>query len=81
MNFFHSSQEKDKELFFGPLTKEDNFVEIQDGWLMAHLLKEAGIFPSVNEARKNGWNKPIPEGFTDLFIGKRKIRITIFKEK
>ena len=73
MNFFHSSQEKDKDLFFGPLTKDENLVDIQEGWLMAHLLKEAGVFSSVNEARKNGWNKKLYQKALPIFLSvKRK---------
>ena len=47
---------------------------------MAHLMAKAGIFNSVSDARRNGWDKPIPSGFSDLRVGKKKTRITIFKE-
>lgn len=43
--------------------------------LMAHVLHQAGIFKSVGEAKKNGWNKPIE--FGDLMVTKRKIRIRV----
>jgi hypothetical protein len=32
-----------------------------------------GLFPSVGQAKKNGWDKPIPEGFTEKNkLGKMK---------
>jgi hypothetical protein len=79
-NFFRSTRESDKELFFGPLGCE-TFISIEENDILAHLLYKAEIFKSVSEARKNGYNKEIPCGFSDFKIGKRKTRITIFKEK
>ena len=80
-NFIKSSQEeKDKELFFSPITNDDTFIKIEDHMVMAHLIFAAGIFPSVSQARNNGWNKPIPEGFSDFRVGKNKVRVTILKE-
>jgi len=76
-NFFSSSDENDKDLFFGPLEGE-KFINIEEKDIMAHLMTKAGIFKSVSDARRNGWDKPIPKGFTDLRIGKKKTRITIF---
>jgi hypothetical protein len=83
MNFIKTNTESDKELFFGPLENDDTFIIIEEHWIMAHILHKAGIFPSVSQARKNGWNKPIPEGFTILTVGKkaRKKDLFIFVEK
>ena len=80
INFFKSPDESDKDLFFGPLDDEE-FVTIGEGWIMAHVLHAAEIFPSVGQARKNGWDKPIPSGFTDFRTGKLKIRITILNNE
>ena len=44
---------------------------------MAHIMHRIGAFESVSQARKNGWNKPIPLGFTMMIYGKRKIPLTI----
>lgn len=75
MNFIKKPiSNKDKELFFGPIGPDDKFIEIQDNWIMAHILHTAGIFPSVSQARKNGWNKPIPEGFSFWIVGKKAKR-------
>jgi hypothetical protein len=30
--------------------------------LMAHVIAKQGFFTSVNEAKKNGWNKPVETG-------------------
>jgi hypothetical protein len=38
--------------------------------LMAHAMHQAGAFPSVKEARKNGWNKPLAVG--SYTVGKKK---------
>jgi len=69
--------EEDKDLFFGPLTSDDEFVMIEEHWMMAHLLKEAGIFKSVSQARKNGGDKPIPKGFHEIMRGKRRHKFWI----
>jgi len=79
-NFIKSLHESDKDLFFGPLQDEE-FHLIESNWSMANILTIAGIFPSISQARKNGWNKPIPLGFTDIRVGKMKIRITILNEE
>lgn len=76
-NFIRSDSERDKELFFGPLNENDSFIEIEDNWLMAHIMFKAGLFSSISQARKNGWNTPIPSGFSMHTIGKYKTLITI----
>ena len=80
-NFFTSSLESDKELFFGPIEPTDIFTPVQNDWTMANIMFTVGIFPSVTQARKNGFNKPIPDGFSDMRVGKNKLRLVIFKEK
>lgn len=51
----------------------ENSIEIQEHWTMAHLAVEMELFPSVSIAKKNGWNEPIPHGFTEKKgIGKMK---------
>lgn len=69
--------EEDKDLFFGPLDDEV-FIEIQPRWYMAHLLHNVGMFTSISQARKNGWNKPIPWGFTEITVGKKAKRQDVF---
>lgn len=43
--------------------------------LLAHVMHKAGIFPSVGQARKNGWNKPLAVG--EWTVTKKKIRIVV----
>jgi hypothetical protein len=47
---------------------------------MSDIVVSEGLFPSKSQARSNGWHKPVPFGFTDMYIGKAKKRVTIFKE-
>ena len=76
LNFVHPSiSDKDVELF-----GFDDNVSIQEHWLMAHIMVEAGLFSSVSNARKNGWNIPIPKGFWQKKVGKRKVLISILNE-
>ena len=59
---------------------DDENIMIEDHWIMAHVMHAAGVFPSVGIARKNGWNKPIPEGFSEFTVGKTKKKIWILNE-
>ena len=49
-------------------------------WMMCHLMHFAGLFPSVSAARKNGWNEPIPEGFSEFTVGKGKKKVFILND-
>lgn len=43
---------------------------------MAHAMAKAGVFKSVSEARKNGWNRPVEKG--EWFrLTKRRLRVRI----
>ena len=43
--------------------------------MLAHAMHKAELFPSVNQARKNGWNIPLTTG--EWKVGKRKRKIII----
>ena len=73
-----NTTKEDRDLFFGPIEDDDTFIIIEDKWTMAHIIHKAGIFPSVSQARKNGWNKPIPTGFSHFIIGKKKREVFVF---
>lgn len=45
---------------------------------MAHLLARLGKFASVGEAKRNGWDKPIPQGWSEFTIGKAAKRWDIW---
>jgi len=53
-----------------------DFADVKNP-LMAHVMKEAGIFPSVGQARKNGWEKPLTIG--EWCVTKKRIRIKVTK--
>jgi len=42
---------------------------------MAHVMHKAGIFPSVSQARKNGWDRPIEVG--QWSVTKKKIKVEV----
>ena len=58
----------------------DMNIMIKDHWIMAHVMHVAGLFPSVGIARKNGWNKPIPTGFSEFTVGKNRKKVWILNE-
>ena len=79
VNFLHPKvSDKDIELF--GFTEAKNCFHIEDNWIMAHVMHVAGIFPSVGIARKNGWNTPIPAGFSDFTVGKAKKKVWILND-
>ena len=55
-------------------------VVLKDNWMLAHVMHVAGLFPSVTSARKNGWNRPIPNGFSEFTVGKGKKKVFILNE-
>lgn len=60
------------DTLMGPFDADDG-VQIsltKEFTLMAHIMAKIGFFPSVGQARKNGWDKPIPPGFTKLTVGR-----------
>lgn len=78
-NFVHPAvQPGDVELFLGPLTPDDGpFTPLPPEWTMAHVMHAAGLFPSVGQARKNGWAKPVPPGYSQYTVSKRKVRVYV----
>jgi len=74
-NFIKNIDEKDKDIFFGP---NEEFIDIQLNWCMAHIMHNIGLFKSITQARKNGWDKPIPEGFTKMSVGKKAKKQNVF---
>ena len=58
--------------------EEDVFKFIDANIIMADILVIVGIYSSKSKAKKDGWNNPIPSGWYDNFIGKKRIRISIW---
>jgi hypothetical protein len=73
-------QLSDRELFFGPLEDIDVWIELSVNVRWPDVMVAAGVFTSKSQARKNGWDKDVDAGFTDITVGKLKHRITILKE-
>lgn len=74
-----NAQMKDVDLFFQsniPIDITFQFFKTTD--ILAHLIYKTGFFSSVSQAKKNGWNKPIPLGFSSYILGKKKIQILIW---
>lgn len=71
-------------VFQGELSPSDKEMSLpQEGapiftipleWKMCHVLAKLGAFPSVTQARKNGWDKEIPKGCTSILFRIKKIR-------
>jgi len=58
----------------------EDSIEIQPHWTMAHIAVEMELFPSIGQARKNGWSGEIPQGLTEKRnIGKMKKALFIHK--
>lgn len=67
--------ERDSQLF-----NDDDYLQplLETDKTMAHLLVRLGKFNSIGEAKRNGWDKPIPSGWNEIIIGKNQNRIQIF---
>lgn len=69
-------EEWDKTALF---KDEDVLLEILDSETsIAHLLARIGKFKSVKDAKRNGWDKPIPSGWSEFTIGKGINRVDIY---
>jgi hypothetical protein len=73
MNFIHVDLPlSDQELFCGPLDPTEDFTVFDGASLADLLVVRMKKFPSLSQARKNGWDRPIPPGFAEHRIGKTK---------
>tara|TARA_R110000744_G_scaffold120573_1_gene224628 strand:+ start:116 stop:382 length:267 start_codon:yes stop_codon:yes gene_type:complete len=74
--------EKDKRFVHDLLGIALEATELQHHWNMSHVMVEAGVFDSRSQAKKAGWNIPIPQGFSMHKVGQSNRRdITIFNER
>jgi len=67
----------DIEIYF----QQEKVYTMNDWWSMAHVMHFCKIFPSVSQAKKNGWNYAIPEGYNEFTVGKNKTKIFILNLK
>lgn len=64
----------------GEITHDEIFIDCPDDTKFPKLLQALGCFRSATDAKNNGWNKPIPEGFSEVEVGKApRLRISILK--
>lgn len=66
----------DRNLFFHG---SNEFIEFDDSWKMENIAVACGFFPSLTQARKNGWNGDIPQGFNFKKFGKSKVAVWLNK--
>lgn len=79
MNIFNiigpKFEERDRDLFFD---NDELMPLLESDKTMAHLLVRLGKFKSVGEAKRNGWDKPVPFGWTEISIGKNQNKVHLF---
>lgn len=51
------------------MTIQISILDLPENATMAHAAFKAGMFPSVSQARKNGWDRPLEVG--TFKVGKR----------
>lgn len=60
-------------------TEPDGIVhEMPVTTTFADIMVKFAIFPSKGQAKKNGWDKPIPPGWSEWVIGKLKHKLWIW---
>lgn len=75
LGWWESVDAKGNPVPFPKIAKFDDFKDIPNVTL-GHVMHSCGLFPSISEAKRNNWNKPLVRGkFT---VGKLK-RIVIIE--
>lgn len=72
-SFIKQGVTEDDANSIGMSWSESNTFVIESHWNMAHIAHKMGIFPSVSQAKKNGWDIPIEEGFSEFSWGKKRV--------
>ena len=76
-----TNKERDLTSF---LTPEPNdviiHIEEDSDITLGPILKQLGIFKSLNEARRNNWDRFIPSGYSHYRVGKLKHEVHILKK-
>jgi len=60
------------------MTQLINIADLGPNPTMAHVLVHLGVFPSLSQARKNGWDKPIILG--KQMLTKKRISVEIIND-
>lgn len=68
------------EILMGPYEEDDGITIplTAEYRTMAHIMAKVGFFKSVSDARRNGWDKPIPKGYSEYVVGKGDKKKVIF---
>ena len=69
---------EDVETLFQPETNEPIII-VPDQFKWPQLLKLLGVFKSAGQARKNGWDREIPEGWSEAVFKKQRKAIFVLK--
>jgi len=69
-------EDADKTMLFAATDDLQPILETDTS--MAHLLARIGKFSSVKDAKRNGWDKPIPKGWAEFTVGKGVNRVDIY---
>lgn len=62
-----------------PPAKTFKLSDFPEKALMAHVMAKAKIFPSVSEAKRNGWDRPIEVG--QWTVTKKKILVEVIDDE
>ena len=74
------TNEKDERFAHDLIGIARDATELKPHWNMSHVMVSAGVFDSRSQAKKAGWNIPIPDGFSQHTVGqKNKREISILK--
>lgn len=66
------------ERLLGPFEECNGpYVSLSPAWTMAHVMHAAGGFDSVGQAKKNGWNTPVPPGYLRTLVKKQTAVFTV----
>lgn len=80
-NFAHYTFDAvDRDLYYGE-DFDEPILTFFPHEMLCHLMFRAGLFPSISQARKNGWNKPVPDGFSDYVVGKNKHHVWVLNRE
>ena len=71
--WFESVDENDRPLPF-PIVLELRELE-QEFTTLAQVFADIGVFPSIGEAKRNGWDKPLTVGEWDFPKKHKRIKI------
>ena len=69
----------DIKSLFGPFESSEVILHLNEtNW--GSLLKVLEIFPSATQARKNGWDKDIPMGWSEARFKKQRVVVFVLRQ-